>query len=97
MTQTIDDIPSDEIRRIRDRVLATVGDMRDEELRIVASSESAFALFIAEFFRDIAQLIGYIIAIPLAWAENIVDSIGEGLSHGFREGYKRHRVKSTRS
>lgn len=90
---TINDIPSEDLQKIKERLAAHIQGMSADELRIAEQTHSSLAEFVAEVVYGIARLLGYIIAIPLAWAENILESVGEGLIVGYKAGYNKHRIK----
>jgi hypothetical protein len=86
--QTIDDIPSAEVQRIKDRLVAQIQSMNAAELNIVAKTEQSLANFVAEVFQSIASLMGYIIALPIAYGIRIAKSMVDGFSSGWDAAFK---------
>ena len=84
----IDDLPPDEARRLRQQVLDQMRSMNDAELQVIQKSRESLAYFIAELARALAQVAGFIIALPVAWAIKIIDSIGKGFAEGWRAAFR---------
>jgi hypothetical protein len=79
MTQIdIDNMPPDEVRRLSEKVLEQIKSMNDADLRVVARTRDSLIYFIAELAKAFAAALGFIIALPIAWAIRIANSIGEG-------------------
>jgi|GEM_PF-5320877 len=94
--QTIYDIPAAEQERIRQQVLNKIAEMDAAELRVHRQASSSFAEFLSQLAYEIAGLLGYAIAIPLAWAQNVVEGIATGLEDGFTRGMRDQRVSPRR-
>lgn len=88
MAQTINDLPQDEMNRIKNRLVAQIQSMNDAELRVVAQSQSSLAYFVAEAFRSAASLLGYVIALPIAWAMKIAENLYTGFLDGWNAAFK---------
>lgn len=84
----IDDIPEDEVQKIRDRLIQQISSMDSSEVKIVAESEKSLADFIGSAFREIAGLAGYIIAIPIAYATRIAQEMYTGVKRGWDEAWE---------
>ena len=65
---TINDIPRVEFDQIKARLINQINSMDEAELQIAARTKESLGYFLAGAFRSIAQLLGYVIALPLAWA-----------------------------
>lgn len=79
-------IPSDDAAKIRQRLLNHIGGMSDAELRIAAKSEASLRAFVADLFKSIARLFGYIVGQVVGFGRDIVRSIGDGWSEGWKAG-----------
>lgn len=88
MTQTWKDISSNDAQKIKERLLQQINSMNEAELRIVSQSEKALAEYIAGAFQAFAQLLGYVIAYPIALAMRIVKSLGDGFSAGWESAFR---------
>jgi len=84
----IDDIPLSEIEKIRQRLMNQIASMDSSEFRIVAQSEKSLADFIGSAFQEIAQLAGYIIAIPIAYAARMAKELYTGLEKGWKQAWR---------
>ena len=91
--RTIHDIPTSDQDLIRQYVRAHTQAMSAAERRIAETQHSSLAQFVADLAFDLAKLLGYAISIPVAWAVNIVESIGYGVLKGFETGYEANRIR----
>jgi hypothetical protein len=94
--QTIYDIPPAEEERIRQEVFNKIAEMDVAELRVQRQAHSSFAEFLTQLAYEIASLLGYAIAIPLAWAENVIEGVATGFEDGFARGMRDQRVSPRR-
>ena len=94
--QTIYDIPATEAERIRQQVLNKIAEMDAADLRVQRQAFSSFAEFLTQLAYEIAGLLGYAIAIPLAWAQNVFEGVMTGLEDGFARGIRDQRVSPRR-
>lgn len=78
----------DEVKR---RLLAQIESMDETELRIVAESKQSLAYYIYNAFHGIAQLLGYAITLPIAWAVTAAESLYDGLASGIKAGWRQGR------
>lgn len=85
----IDDIPKSEVDKIRERLVNQIRDMNEADLKIVAQTEQSLASFIAEAFQSIAKLMGYLIALPIAYGILIAKSLADGFSSGWDAAFKK--------
>jgi hypothetical protein len=76
------EVPKNEQDEIFRRLDDYIRNLADEQKRIVYRSQSDLALFIRDAIKSIAALLGYIIALPIAYAE----AAAEGFMEGFRRG-----------
>jgi hypothetical protein len=79
-------IPSDDMAKIRQRLVNQISGMSDAELRIAAKSEASLRAFVADLFKSIAKLFGYIVGQVVGFGRDIVRSIGDGWSEGWKAG-----------
>jgi hypothetical protein len=82
------EIPRTDLDQIRRRLVEQINAMSESELEIAKKSEASFALFVAEMFRSIAALLGYVIATPIAWGIKWAESAREGFADGWNEGFR---------
>ncbi|MEG4275481.1 MULTISPECIES: hypothetical protein [unclassified Microcoleus] len=79
-------IASDDMAKIRQRLVNQISGMSDAELRIAAKSEASLRAFVADLFKSIAKLFGYIVGQVVGFGKDIVRSIGDGWSEGWKAG-----------
>ncbi|MCL1471154.1 hypothetical protein [Argonema antarcticum] len=78
------DIPSDDLNKIKARLIKQIADMEADEVSIIAKSEASFRFYLTEAFKSIAQLFGYIVAQVVGTFRDI----GRGIITGWNEGWK---------
>lgn len=89
MTHTpLKDIPKEDFEKMRDRVLAEVNSMSQDELEIATKSKESFAKTIGLLFQEVAKLMGYVIAYPIILAAKIAESLVKGFGHGIDKAFK---------
>lgn len=71
-------IPSDDLAKIRARLVDQINSMSDAELSIAAKSEASLRAFVADLSRSIARLFGYIVGEVAGFGRDIVRAIGDG-------------------
>ncbi|MCB2262920.1 MAG: hypothetical protein LGR52_08290 [Candidatus Thiosymbion ectosymbiont of Robbea hypermnestra] len=76
------------LTRFRQRLVTQIESMDGSELKIVAQSEKSLADYIGSAFREFAQLAGYVIAIPIAYATKIAKEIYKGLGKGWKQAWR---------
>lgn len=79
-------IPSDDLAKIRTRLVDQINSMSDAELSIAAKSEASLRAFVADLFRSIARLFGYIVSQVVGFGRDIVRAIGDGWAEGWKAG-----------
>ncbi|HAG84578.1 MAG TPA: hypothetical protein DCL61_26355 [Cyanobacteria bacterium UBA12227] len=79
-------IPSDELAKIRARLVNQINSMSDAELSIAAKSEASLRAFVTDLFKSIARLFGYIVGQVVGFGRDIVRSIGDGWAEGWKAG-----------
>lgn len=79
-------IPSDDLAKIRARLVDQINSMSDAELSIAAKSEASLRAFVADLFRSIARLFGYIVGEVAGFGRDIVRAIGDGWAEGWKAG-----------
>jgi hypothetical protein len=82
------DMPNEEVERIRSRLVNQIRAMDSAELQIVARSRESLAYFVGEAFQSLAALIGYVIAVPVAWAMRVAESMVEGFQIGWNAAFR---------
>ena len=81
-TTTINDIPVEDLNKIKARVLEHVNSMTQDEMQIAAKSKEALAKTIGLLFQEVAKVFGYIITYPVLLAVKVADSFIKGLADG---------------
>ena len=81
-------IPSDDTAKIRQRLINEIASMSDADLRIAAKSEASLRAFVADLFKSIAKLFGYIVGEVVGFGRDIIRSIGDGWSEGWKAGLR---------
>ena len=81
-------IPSDDIAKIKSRLIDQIGSMSDAEVRIAAKSEASLRAFVSGLFRYIAELFGYVVGEVIGFGRDIVKAIGGGWQKGFNAGLR---------
>jgi hypothetical protein len=77
-----------DVAAIKARLLEQINAMTDAEIEIAAKSEDALAFYIANAFKALAAAIGYIVALPLAWAGRVAKSLYDGFKGGWAAGMR---------
>lgn len=80
------DIPKQDQDEVIARLLKQVQEMNAAERSIVAKTEASLALFIGEAIKALAALLGYIIAVPVAWARMAAEGFKDGFEKGLNLG-----------
>ena len=94
--QTIYEIPAEEAERIRQKVLSKIAEMDAADLKVQRQAFSSFAELLTHLAYEVSGLMGYAIAIPLAWAQNVFEGVVTGLEDGFARGMRDQRVSPRR-
>lgn len=81
-------IPSDDMSRIRQRLINQIESMNDADLRTAAKSEADLRAFVSDLFKSIAKLFGYFVGEVIGFGRDIVRSIRDGWSEGFNAGLR---------
>ena len=81
-------IPSDDTAKIRQRLINEIASMSDADLRTAAKSEASLRAFVADLFKSIAKLFGYIVGEVVGFGRDIIRSIGDGWSEGWKAGLR---------
>lgn len=87
MATTIDQIPDEQLLQMKRRVIDQLNSMNNDELKIALISKQSLANVIARLFQELAYAIGYMIALPFAYAARIVESVWTGLGNGFNAAF----------
>jgi hypothetical protein len=77
-------IPTEDYNQIKARLMRQIDSMNEADLRIIAKSEASFRAYVADAFRAIARLFGYMVAQVVGFFREI----GRGISAGWDEGWK---------
>ena len=85
---TINDIPQGDFDQIKRRLITQIESMDDAELQIIARAKDSLGYFIAEAFRSMAKLLGYIIALPIAWGMKFAESLYKGFQGGWDAAFE---------
>ncbi|CAC5343347.1 MULTISPECIES: hypothetical protein [Planktothrix] len=87
MTQYVPDetyIPTEDYNQIKARVKRQIDSMNEADLRTIAKSEASLRAYLADAFRSIAALFGYIIGQIVGTFRDM----GRGISRGWRAGWE---------
>lgn len=79
-------IPSDDLDKIKDRLVNQIKSMNEAEVRIVAKSEASLRAFVSELFHSIAQLLGYVVGRVVGIWKGIVRAAEDGWAAGWEAG-----------
>lgn len=79
---------ADEVNNVKSRLIHQIQAMSDAEIAIAAKSKESLAYYIAGAFQALAGAIGYIIALPIAYAAKIAESMYNGFKSGFAAGFR---------
>jgi len=80
------DIPQRDQEDIKRRLIQQIEGMNAAELTIVKKTEASLALYIGEAIKAIAALLGYIIAVPVAWVRMAAEGFRDGFERGLQLG-----------
>lgn len=76
-----------DIDAVKTRLIEQIQGMSASELEIAAKSEDSLAFYIANAFKAFASALGYVVALPLAWATTVAKSMWEGVKKGWTDGW----------
>lgn len=79
-------IPSDDMAKIKARLVNQIKSMNEAEVRIVAKSEASLRVFVSELFHSIAQLLGYVVGRVVGIWRDIVRAAEDGWAAGWEAG-----------
>ena len=79
---------SDAVDSVKARLIEQIKGMTDAEVEIAAKSEDSLAFYIAGAFKALAAAVGYIVALPLAWAATVAKSLYQGFKGGWTAGFR---------
>lgn len=88
MTINIEQVPDKDMTDIKDRLIKQIQDMDDADLQTLTKTKESLGYFIAGAVQAIAKLLGYIIALPIAWAMRWAESIAQGFEGGWTAAFK---------
>ena len=77
------EIPSSDLEKIKQRLIAQINSMSEAECKIAAQSEASLKHFIEDLFRSIAQIFGYIVGS----VTGIFEAVGRGVKKGWLAGF----------
>jgi hypothetical protein len=77
-----------DIAAVKTRLIQQINDMSNAELEIAAKSEDSLAYYIASAFKAFAAALGYVVALPIAWAARVAKSLYEGFKGGWAAGMR---------
>ncbi|XWK89226.1 MAG: hypothetical protein U7127_03910 [Phormidium sp.] len=80
------EIPDDDLEKIRARLISQINSMNEAELKIVSRSEKDFRDFIADIFKAVAAALGYIIGVIVGTTEEILGGVKRGFIDGVKHG-----------
>lgn len=76
------------IAAVKTRLIEQISGMSDAEVEIAAKSEDSLAYYIAGAFQAFAEALGYIVALPIAWAGRVAKSLYKGFKDGWAAGMR---------
>jgi hypothetical protein len=85
---TFEHIPRSEQERIKAMVDAHLKEMSATDRAILNRTRESLAYYIAEVVRSFAALLGYTIAVPLAFADKMARSFADGFSQGWNDAWR---------
>lgn len=77
-----------DVAAVKTRLIEQIKGMSDAEIEIAAKSEDSLAYYIANAFQAFAAALGYVVALPLAWAGRVAKSLYEGFRSGWAAGMR---------
>lgn len=88
MTQTYEQIPQIEQEKIKAALESHLKGMTDADKKIAERTYGSLAVYIAEVVRTAAKLLGFVIALPIAFAAKMAANFTEGFSSGWNQAWK---------
>jgi hypothetical protein len=77
-----------DVAAVKARLIEQIKGMSDAEIEIAAKSEDSLAFYIANAFKAFAAALGYVVALPIAWAGRVAKSLYEGFQKGWTAGWR---------
>lgn len=87
------DIPSDDLDKIRTRLINQINSMSDAELKIIQKSQKDLRDFIADIFKAVAATFGYVIGVVIGTLDEILHGIKGGFEGGYQSGRRKRRYE----
>jgi hypothetical protein len=88
----INQIPREDLGEIKRRLVQQIESMSDAEIEIAARTQRSLAYYIAHAFRAVASLLGYVVALPFAFAISAAKNIWNGFSDGWDEAFRQFGI-----
>lgn len=79
-------IPSNDLDQITARLFNQINSMSDADRRTLAKSKASLRVFVADLFRSIAQLLGYVVGRVVGIGREIVRAVEDGWAAGWGAG-----------
>jgi hypothetical protein len=77
-----------DVDAVKTRLIEQIQGMSAAEIEIAAKSEDSLAFYIANAFKAFAAALGYVVALPLAWATRVAKEMYEGVKKGWAAGWR---------
>jgi hypothetical protein len=77
-----------DVAAVKSRLIQQISDMSDAEIEIATKSEDSLAYYIANAFKAFAAALGYVVALPFAWAATVAKSLYDGFKKGWSAGFR---------
>lgn len=87
MATTFEQLSAAERARIEAMVRNQVASMSDADRKILSQTQQSLAYYVAEAIRATAAVLGYTIALPIAYAQMIVGSFAKGFQEGWDDAF----------
>ncbi|XWK89225.1 MAG: hypothetical protein U7127_03905 [Phormidium sp.] len=88
---TQNEIPDQELEKIRAKLIAQINSMNKHDLSIIHKANIDFRDFVADIFKAVAATFGYIVGVVVGTLEEIYYGIKEGFEGGFNTGRRKRR------
>ncbi|MDB9517050.1 hypothetical protein PN466_08820 [Roseofilum reptotaenium CS-1145] len=79
-------IPSQDLEKIRSRLINHISSMSEADLRIAAKSEADLRAYVMDLFKDVAKLFGYVVGAVIGFGRDLAQSISRGWKEGLDAG-----------
>jgi hypothetical protein len=85
---TIQEMSEKDYVELKRRLISQINDMNAAELESAAKAHGSLLQYVAKAAKDIAMVLGYLVALPVAWVTKLMEESVKGFGEGFKAAFK---------